>query len=70
MVQVEEDAEAEAKIEKKTFKAAPKDEIKQNKKVLELTEELKGMSLEEIAEKSAKFQEIQEARDLEDILYS
>lgn len=40
-----------------------------NKRVELITDELKGMSVEEIKEKGGKFKELIEARDLEDILY-
>jgi hypothetical protein len=40
-----------------------------NKKVELITEELKGMSIQEIQEKGGKFKDLIEARDLEDILF-
>ena len=69
VVEVEEDEVAESKIEKTVYKAVEV-EKKKNNKVQELTDELKGMTAEEIAAKGAKFQEIHEARDLEEILFS
>ena len=55
VIEVEEDAEAESKIEKTTYKAVVIEEKKTNNKVKELTDELKGMTLEEIEAKGAKF---------------
>ena len=55
MIEVEEDEEAEAKIERTGY-VAPKAEEKKKTTASEmLTAELKGMSLEEIEAKGAKF---------------
>lgn len=68
---VEEDEEAEKKVQKKNF------EINKNKsgnepgnqRIDNLTNQLKNMSEEELREKGDKYKELIEARDLEDILY-
>ena len=49
---------------------APKNEKKTKTAHDLLTEELKGMSLEELEAKGAKYQEVLEARELENILYN
>ena len=67
-VEVEEDPE-EAGKEKTTY-IAPKSEKKVKTAQDILTDQLKGMSLEELEAKGAKYQEALEARELEDILYS
>ena len=67
-VEVEEDPEEAAK--EKTTYIAPKIEKKVKTAHDMLTEELKGMSLEQLEAKGAKYQEVLEARELEDILYN
>ena len=67
-VEVVEDPE-EANKEKTTY-IAPKPEKKGKTAKDLLTDQLKGMSLEELEAKGAKYQEILEAREIEDILYN
>ena len=69
VVEVLEDEEAESKIEKKTYTAAPTSEKKMTAKDL-LTQELKNMSADELREAGDKYKEIIEARELEDCLYN
>ena len=69
MIEVEEDEVAESKIEKTTYKAQVVEKKTKTQAEL-LTDELKNMSLEEIEAKGAKMQELLEAREIENILYS
>jgi len=41
-----------------------------NNRIDQLTNELKGMSIEELKSKGDKYKEIIEARDLEDVLFN
>lgn len=72
VIEVEEDAEEEAERRKNSkpiqfYKAD--DGPKKNGRIDGLTNQLKGMSLDELKEKGDKYKELIEARDLEDILY-
>ena len=70
MIEIENDEEAESKVEKKTYKAlAPVNNTKTTAKDL-LTNELKNMSADELREAGDKYKEILEARELEDVLFS
>ena len=68
VIEVEEDVVAEAKIEKKSYKAPTAETKKTTGKYL-LTQELKNMSVDELG-KSDKYKEVLEARELEDCLYN
>ena len=69
MIEIENDEEAESKIEKKTYKALATETKKTTGKDL-LTQELKNMSADELREAGDKYKQILEARELEDVLYS
>lgn len=72
VVEIEEDPEEEAERRKNSkpiqfYKA--EDQPKKNARIDGITNQLKGMSLDELKDKGAKYKELIEARDLEDILY-
>ena len=69
VVEVEEDVEAEAKVEKKVYEPMKKEAKKTTAQDL-LTQELKNMSSDELKEAGDKYKSILEARDLEDCLYN
>lgn len=71
-LEIEEDGTAEAKRERKIYKAEPIPSIcikKERKNVELLTDELKNMDIEKIKDRDEDYKKLVEARDLEDILY-
>ncbi|EAR84500.2 hypothetical protein TTHERM_00655280 (macronuclear) [Tetrahymena thermophila SB210] len=71
VVEVIEDEEESKKEISKPYYASQKEESQKqnNGRINNLTNELKGMSIEELKQKGDKYKELIEARDLEDILY-
>lgn len=70
-VEIEEDAEevARAKAQPRKVYKAP-DVQSGNVATRDLTRQLKGLSVEELKSQSARYQDLVEARDLEDVLFS
>ena len=72
IIEVDEDPVLEAERRKNSKPIQfykPEENLKKNNRIDGITNQLKGMSLDELKEKREKYKELLEARDLEDILY-
>ena len=67
-LEIEEDIKAEEKRDHKAYIAPKKESLIRNQVDL-ITDEIKNLNFDEIKEKSQKYKELIEARDVEDILF-